>query len=118
MKNQMAFKCREQADNLIKYLLDYNTSNEDEFHYNDIHIYQEEDLIIVEWVQVPYEHDYGGSFEFVDEGQVVMIEFTFPDGTCGYEFSEGEKEKRIEYWLKEHPTWKQDNFGRWYDEKR
>ena len=41
--------------------------------YNDIHIYPEDlGAFIVEWVQLPWDHCYGGRFEYVDEEHEVV----------------------------------------------
>ena len=55
--NRMVFdtedkKQNEQAMKWITQLLEYNKDSMK--NYNEIHIYQEESLIILEWEQVPY----------------------------------------------------------------
>ena len=64
---------------LIKYLLDYNKDCEQ--HYNDIHINNDGYWLIVEWASIPYDHAWGGSFQYVDFDEVVMHEVHLPDGS-------------------------------------
>ena len=46
-----------------------------------------------------------------------MLEKIFPDNHYEYCFSEEEYKERLEDWLKEHPTYKQNQYGHWYDER-
>jgi len=79
--------------------------------YNDIHIKPEDcDSFTVEWVQIPWTHDYGGEFKYVDEDQVVTTMVDLPDGTFEYAV---DPDRFLADWLKEHPGYVQDNWGRW-----
>lgn len=98
MPNKMVFSEQECANSFILWLTNYNKNNNDNDQYNDIHIYQEDEFIVVEWVQIPYNHEYGGKFEFVDENQSIVTEFTYPDGEYGYAFDKEDKNKLIEDW--------------------
>lgn len=50
---------------LIKFL--NKCSYESKGDYNDIHIYPEDcGAFSVEWAQVPWNHEYGGRFKFVE----------------------------------------------------
>lgn len=53
---------RAVADDFIRVLLNYNQIIPD--MYNEIHIYQEEQFIKVEFIQVPFSKEYGGQFVF------------------------------------------------------
>ena len=93
---------------------------EDATYYNDIHIRQEEGALIVEWVQVYFDFEgETGRFEFVNDDQQVITEVILPDNSIEYAYSntnvEAEKKQIFDEWLKEHPTWKQNWMGRWYD---
>jgi len=102
---------RKHFQKLLDTLLDYNADGEED-HFNDIHIYQEESLIVVEWDNVPYNHEWGGSFKYIDYDEVVMKEVTFPDGHYEYLFSE-EVEEKLQEWHKEHPEWVKTDYGTW-----
>jgi hypothetical protein len=66
-------------------------------YYNDIHIKPADcGAYIVEWVQVPWDGAFGGSFQYVAEDEKIMIEFTGPDSTVYYAKSDAEKEKILE----------------------
>lgn len=102
---------RKHFQKLLDTLLDYN-EDKDETHYNDIHIYQEESLIIVEWDNIPYSHEWGGQFRYIDWDDVVMKEVNFPDGHYDYVFPE-EVEERLKQWHKDHPEWVMTEYGTW-----
>ena len=105
---------RKHFQQLLNTLLDYN-SDKDEEYYNDIHIYQEESFIVLEWEHVPYSHEWGGKFQYIDEGmgQVVMIEKTFPDNHYELCYDEEDYEERLKDWLKDNPYWEKTSYGTW-----
>lgn len=85
--------------------------------YNDIHIKIEDyGAFSVEWVEVPWSHAYGGSFTYVDEGQVVMTEYTFPDNHSELCYDEDDYKERLEEFLKENPGWVKTSYGTWTNE--
>lgn len=66
-------------------------------YYNDIHIKPADcGSFIVEWVQVPWDGSFGGSFQYVDENEKVMIEFTGPDDVVYYAENEAQKKEILE----------------------
>ena len=82
--------------------------------YNDVHIYpQDLGAFTVEWAQVPWSHEYGGSFQYVDEDQLVVLERAFPDGTYEYFASEEEFATALDDWLVKHPEYHQNQWGMW-----
>lgn len=89
--------------------MSYNDDNT----YFDIHI-RPEDLgaFVVEWAQVPWSHEYGGKFVYLDEDEVVTSELTFPDGHFEY-WPKEDHEEILNYWLKDNPGWEKsvDTFG-------
>lgn len=83
-------------------------------HYNDIHIYPCDcEAFMVEWTQLPWSHDYGGRFEYVNEGQEVCDDLVLPDGSRDYT---PDGEEYLKWWLEENPGWKKDRWGHWYKE--
>jgi len=84
-------------------------------HKNDIHIYAEDcGAFILEWANIPWDKSYGGRFEYIAEGQCIMLEKELPDGTIALVFDEEEYKDQLTEFLKEHPEYKQNQFGRWY----
>lgn len=103
---------------LVKYLIGLSYE-EDSPLYCDIRIVPEDmGAVTVQWAQVPWGHEYGGEFRYIDSdaGQVVMFEQELPDGSITPVYSEAEGEELLQEWLKEHPQWKRNSFGRWFDE--
>jgi len=99
---------------LIKHLLEMNEKSD--IHYNEIKIWTDGYCTIVDWVQKHYEDDdCDDSFELVREDEIIMKEIHFPDGHSEY-FPRLEADKALADWLKEHPNWVQNEYGRWYDE--
>lgn len=96
---------------LLETLIDYNNDSEEKY-YNDIHIYQEDMFSVIEWSHIPYSHEYGGEFKYVDEDEVVMKEVYFPDNHCEYLFPE-EVNERFKEWLEENPGWEKTSYGMW-----
>lgn len=98
---------------LINYLLEYNKKCES--GYYDIHITSDSYCTIVEWVDINYEFQYEeGKWDFVDADEEVYKGIYLPDNTTQY-VPRSEADKVLPDWLKEHPNWKQDSWGRWYD---
>jgi hypothetical protein len=113
--NRMCFSEPETATEFINSLCEI--SLKDSYFYNDIHTYTEENYIIVEWVQIPHSREYGGSFQYVDENQSIMTCYQFPDNHYEFLGSEDEYCDALHLFLTEHPYYKQNQFGRWYDER-
>lgn len=111
--NSMYFRDKSSAIEFIDMLL---KDNNDDL-YNDIHTYLEEGAVIVEWAQVPYSHDYGGTFQFVDEEQEVMLFKEFPDRHYEYFSNEEEYEEALKEWLVNNPQWKKNQWGMWIEEE-
>ena len=78
--NSIYFDSRKYADKFIEFLLDYNhdVTNDD---YFEIHIYQEETGIIVEFEKVPHNREWGGRFAYLEEGDEIFTEIRLPDGS-------------------------------------
>ena len=116
--NRMVFDTSDESEsalftNFLNALLEYNRTSR--YDYNDIHISQEESLIVLEWVQIPFDGEWGGKFEFVDDDQQVVTEVTFPDGSYDYAFNQEEKNTMLDKWFKEHPQWKRSPYRGWYE---
>lgn len=80
--------------------------------YNDIHIYEEEGGIVIEWAQVPFDHSYGGTFQFVDEEEQVMKELVYPDNSSEW-VPLNEEENFMELWQRENPDWVKNEYKFW-----
>ena len=102
---------KEQLDTLIK-----NNADPEEEYYNDIHIYQEDSFIVLEWDHVPYDHSFGGRFVLVDEDQVVMTEKVFTDNHTELCYDEDDFQERLKEWLEENPGWVKTFYGTWTNE--
>lgn len=85
--------------------------------YNDIHIKPEDcEAFSVEWINVPWDNAYGGSFQYVDEDQAVMTEFYLPDSSSGWFWSEAEFNEFLKDWLEKNPGWVKTSYGTWTNE--
>ena len=113
--NNIAFG-PEQADavkDLLDYLLDYNSKQEYDDYY-EIHITTDSYCTIVEFEKVPYSGEWGGKFQYVEDDELVMKEYSFPDDHYEYFTSKEEYKEALDEWLKENPGWERGEFGRWY----
>ena len=108
--NSMSFTPEEVKQGLhtklIKYLLDYNKDCEQ--HYNDIHITTDGYCLIVEWASIPYDHAWGGSFQYVDFDEVIMHEVHLPDGSSVLSRDEQEDAEIIQDFLNKNSDYKYD----------
>lgn len=112
--NNIYFNNRKHANKFIKFLLDYNQDSDNE-DYFEIHIYQEDTGIIIEFDKVPFSRDWGGRFEYVDEDQLVVTELIFPDNSTEL-VPKGSEDIRLDEWLKENPGWVKNEYGVWRKE--
>ena len=115
--NQMIFDTDTNKDALqlaqkfIASLLQHNIDSIDD--YTDIHIYQEETLIIVEWTQVFYDDNFPQDhFVLLDSDHTIVEEIIMPDNSILYVFESEDKEERINMWHAENPGWINQN-GKW-----
>lgn len=117
--NSMSFTPEEVKKGLHTSLIDYLISLQysSEHRFNDIHITSDSYCLIVEWVFVPFDHSYGGSFQYVDEDEHVMREVELPSGGYEFIFADEDPNEYLKDWLKEHPGWTRDHFGHWTYEK-
>ena len=109
--NSMYFENLDEAISFIEHL--HQISKNSNRVFNDIHTYIEESGVIVEWVQVPYDHTYGGQFKYVDEDQYIMTEYRFPDNHYEYLNDVDEYKERLNDWLEENPGWELTSYGTW-----
>ena len=110
--NEMAFDCeteRKLFDDLLNFLLDYNKKND--HYYNDIHIKQEENLILIQWNDVSYSGDFGpeAKFEFVRGDQIVMDEICLPDNTVSY-VKPYDKYDFLNEWIEENKDFNKEDY--------
>lgn len=101
---------------LIKYLVNYHLNND--YHFNDVHITTDGETLIVEWEQVPYDHSFGGSFQYVEEDCLVMRDLDLPDGGNTFIPQDDDPEEYLKEWLNEHPGWKRSDYGHWVFEDK
>lgn len=115
--NRMYFSSDEvKKGNHLK-LIETLLSLDSDRTYCDIHLYQEEDAIVVEWDNVYYSmSNESGRFVYLNPDEVVMKEVLLPDNTYQYIFPEEEKELFSNF-LQEHPEYEIGNFGRYTDTK-
>lgn len=97
---------------LLNYLLDYN-SNHDYNDYYEIHITTDGYCTIVEFEKVPYDGDWGGKFEYIDEDHLVVKEVQLPDNTYELAIDEAHEQDILDEFLAKNPGWSKNNFGRW-----
>lgn len=82
--------------------------------YNDIRIRPTDcGGFVVEWAEVSWDHQYGGSFEYVDDDQVVVKEYIFPDNHTELCYNDDDFNERLEEFLKENPGWEKTSYGTW-----
>lgn len=114
--NYMAFTPEETekglANDLITYLLKFN--KESESYYNDIHITTDSYCTIVEWETVPYDHCFGGKFEYIDEDEEVVKNLELPDGHIEF-VPVKDADNYLADWLTDHPEWTKNKYGRWVE---
>lgn len=119
--NSMYFSNEDIKNNLHTEFLNllYKISLNSDSGVIHIHTYTELDGIIIEWCQHNEEFDdhSTNTFRYIDYDEVVMLEKVFPDNHYEYCFNESEYKERLDDWLKEHPTYKQNQYGHWYDER-
>ena len=95
-------------------LLNYNKVSKT--HYNDIHLTTDGYCTIIEWETIPYNHEYGGSFKYVGEDEVIMLERRFPDNHTELCYDEEDYKERLDEFLKENPGWVKTHYGTWTNE--
>ena len=98
---------------LINTLLEINQEKEN--FYNQIMIDTDGYCLIVNWVERSYNGDFNTRFELLEDDDVVMKEVHFPDNHYDYLFPE-EVEQALNDWHNEHPNYKQNQYGIWYNE--
>ena len=107
--NSMWFDNIDDVLELVKYLLKGTNS-----YYNDVRIIPEDtDAYVVEWVQLPWNREWGGKFSYVDENQTVMTEEVFPDNHTEYCLDEEDYKERLDEFLKDNPGWVKTSYGTW-----
>lgn len=98
---------------LIDYLMNFNIKSEKSFM--DIHVTSDSYCQIVEWAEVHYDFQYEcGRFHYVNGDEEIYKEVIFPDNTSIF-VPILEAEDTFNDWLKEHPGWYKDSWGRWRD---
>lgn len=107
--NIATFTNPDDVGEFIAKLLDID--NEDTFF--DIHVYNEDKLVVLEYSQVPYDGSYGGRFEYIDEDSEIVTNKYLPDGTWLQVHSDSEYEEQLVEFLRKHPNYKMNEWGKW-----
>lgn len=84
---------------LLEYFDEFNQDNDS--RYVEVHIMNDGFCTIIEWEVVPYNHEYGGQFKYVDEEHEVVKQVIFPDNHYEY-LPDGEVDEYLNQWKEEH----------------
>lgn len=119
MVNSLGFTPEEVKKGMFNEFLSLLIKQNDEFEhsYNEIHITSDGYCTIVEWDKVPYNHDYGGTFQYVDEEHLVVKEVQMPDGVYEWAVDDDMEKDLIDDFIKDNPEYYKDSFGRWHNKK-
>lgn len=86
-------------------------------YYNDIHIKPEDcGAFTIEWVNVPWDESYGGSFQYLDEDDRIFKEYILPDRSYVCFQFQKEYDEYFEQWMIDNPGWVKNEFGIWTNE--
>ena len=100
---------------LIKHLLEMNGKSDR--HYNQILVNTDGYCTMVEWVQRSYNDDNCDErFELLEYDEIPMKEVRYPDGHYDY-LPREMVDQAFKEWCEEHPNYKQNQYGIWYDEE-
>ena len=103
-----------ELQDLLNYLMNFNVKSDKA--YMDIHITSDGYCQIVEWVEIMYEfREECGKFDFIGANETIYEEVSFPDEHWEW-YPKGEGQAALEEWLRDHPQWKRNQWGVWYDE--
>ena len=114
--NEIVLKPEEVNNGLLTKWINFLTETSKELanSYYDIHITSDGYCTMIQFNDVSFDPTQeSGKFEFVDYDEQVMKEVEMPDGTCQYIFREEDSEEVIKEFLKEHPNYYKNQFGRW-----
>ena len=111
--NNIYFESRKYASKFIEFLLDYNQDVTND-EYFEIHIYQEELGIIIEFELVPHSGEWGGHYRYVEEDEEVFKEVFMPDNSSEWVPKYRPNDEVLKEWLINHPGWEQGEYGHWY----
>ena len=80
-------------------------------------MYKEDEAVVVEWCYKWYDKSMGNDrFEFLGDDDTIMTEVYLPDNSSVYVKNEDEAKEILDDFLKEHPYYKKNEWGRWYNE--
>ena len=83
--------------------------------YTNINITSDSYCVIVQWCDVFFDDD-SPKFEFVNEGEIVATVLELPDNSTVLCCDEDDAKEYLDDFLKEHPYYKKNEYGHWYDE--
>ncbi len=118
MDGKMYFNSKEIENGLfndfLNSLIQYNQKSDD--YYLDIHIKAEDNSLIIEWIQNPYNWE-SSKFVEINEDEYVMKEVRLPDGHYEYVRDEEEEKELWDSWIKDHPNWEKNQWGIWREKQ-
>lgn len=114
--NSMAFTPEEVKKGKPTELVNFLLSCGDDASFEEIHITTDGYCTIVEWMSNYYD-EHIQYFPFVDEDHDIVKIVEYPDNSTSYARDDEEAKEMLDEWLKDHPTYKQNEFGGWYDER-
>ena len=83
--------------------------------YTNINITNDSYCVIVQWCEVFFNDD-SPKFEFVNEGETVATVLELPDNSTMLCWDEDDAKEYLDEFLKEHPYYKKNEYGHWYNE--
>ena len=84
--------------------------------FTNINITSDGDMVVVQYRDA-YRDDDDCQFRFVDYDQHVAKILYLPDNSTILCWDEDDAKEALDDFLKEHPYYKQNRYGRWYDER-
>lgn len=85
--------------------------------YSDIHIFPEDlGAFSIEWIQLPWDHEWGGGFKYVDDDETIYREYVLPDRSFIDLPVDSDFEEYLRDWLIDNPGWIKTSYGTWTNE--
>jgi len=86
------------------------------YGYTNINIISSDGYYVtVQWCEVLFNDD-SPKFEFVNEGETVATVLELPDNSTILCWDEDDAKETLDEFLKEHPYYKKNEYGHWYNE--